>query len=315
MLGDAGMKLLSRKIRNSDITVHHCKTRKAGPTIAITANLHGDECNGVAVVFKLLELLKNLQRGSVVLYPSLNPLGLQKLTRSLPGWSQDINRRFPGYNKGDELDRHVALIWKDLSSYELNAVIDVHTDSGNAFPYVLIDRVLHSNDLLQRASWELADVTGLFSIWEYQTKKYKQFRLDRSLAGAVLNQMKVPSITIEVGPRRHLKPASVDVALLAIHRVLHQHKMLPTAPEPRFSFPRGIWRRVSGPRTISEGLILPVATPGKRLVAGDVIGKMISKDGLLQQEVMATETCVVLAFPDKGYLCPGQTICTLAVVE
>ena len=83
--------------------------------------------------------------------------------------------------KGDELDRQVALIWNDLSSYELSAVIDIHTDSGNSFPYVLVDRVIGSNDRLRRASWELANETGLFSIWEYRLNEYQQYRLDRSL--------------------------------------------------------------------------------------------------------------------------------------
>ena len=127
--------------------------------------------------------------------------------------------------------------------------------------------------------------------------------------------MKVPSITIEVGPRRHLNSEAVEIAFAAVWRTLHYHKMLPKPPEKTLSFPNGIWRRVSGPRSVCEGLVLPVSAVGNRLTEGEVIAEIIDKDGLLQQKIVATETCVILAFPDKGYIASGQTVCTLAVVE
>ena len=308
------MRTRVRKLRGSDITVHECSSG-SGPTIAVTSNLHGDECNGVAVAYRLLSLLKNLRRGMVVLYPSLNPKGLIKSSRSLPGWRQDINRCFPGDPNGDELHRHAHRIWTDLDSYELSAVIDVHTDSNYACPYVLVDRVLDGSERLQRSSWELADLTGLFAVWEYPLMEYQQFKLDKSLAGAVLNTMKVPSITIEVGPRRSLLPSAVDVAVDSIHRILQHYGMLHSAPPVEFSFPRGIWQRRSGPRVKYEGLVLPRAIPGELLRSGDVIALIISSEGVCQQEVKATQTCVVLSFPDKGYISAGQTICTLAVPD
>jgi len=309
------MKLQSRRIRNSDIIVHYCKTNKPGPTIAITSNIHGDECNGVAVVHKLLENSKDLICGSLVLYPSLNPRGLKQMVRSLPGWKQDINRRFPGNNSGDNLDRHVALIWKDLASYQLSAVIDLHTDSGNSCPYVLVDRVINTNESLQRSIWELASVTGLFAVWEYRMKEYKQFHLDKSLAGAILNRMKIPSITIEVGPRRFLNASSVMVGYNSVIRVLHHYKMVEKAPSIVERLPRGIWRRKSGPTAISDGLILPIAKPGEILKVCDPIATIINEEGLLQEEINTDEVMVVLSFPDNGYIQAGQTVCTIAVAE
>jgi hypothetical protein len=51
-------------------------SREPGATVAIGANLHGDECTGVGVVHALIrELPAALRAGSVVLYPSLNPKG------------------------------------------------------------------------------------------------------------------------------------------------------------------------------------------------------------------------------------------------
>ncbi len=45
-----------------------------GPVVAVTANIHGDESTGVAVVQELDRWLReHLVKGMVVLYPSLNP--------------------------------------------------------------------------------------------------------------------------------------------------------------------------------------------------------------------------------------------------
>ena len=59
---------------------------RGGPVVCIGANLHGDECTGLGVVHSLAELLPHeLGAGTVHLYPSLNPLGLEQATDRTSG--------------------------------------------------------------------------------------------------------------------------------------------------------------------------------------------------------------------------------------
>ncbi|MCA9573755.1 MAG: succinylglutamate desuccinylase/aspartoacylase family protein, partial [Myxococcales bacterium] len=107
----------------------------AGPVVAITANIHGDEATGVAVVQELDRwLAERLLKGAVVLYPSLNPAGLSNRTRVLPPDGADLNRLFPGHRDGSESERHAASIWKDLAARRVGLVIDLHADSARSIP-------------------------------------------------------------------------------------------------------------------------------------------------------------------------------------
>ena len=79
-----------------------------GPRVAVTAGIHGDELEGLYVCHRLAAWLDELERsnptallGQVELYPALNPLGLDTLTRSVPVFDSDLNRSFPGSQQGD----------------------------------------------------------------------------------------------------------------------------------------------------------------------------------------------------------------------
>ena len=60
-------------------------TGRSGPNAVVTANIHGDETTGVGVIHNLARCLPDLLlRGSVYLYPTLNPDGLAACSRVLP---------------------------------------------------------------------------------------------------------------------------------------------------------------------------------------------------------------------------------------
>ena len=74
-----------------------------GPRVAVVAGIHGDELEGLYVCHRLANWLEELQRtdnhgllGSIELYPAINTLGLDTLTRGLPVFDTDLNRAFPG---------------------------------------------------------------------------------------------------------------------------------------------------------------------------------------------------------------------------
>src|SRR5262245_8613177 len=68
------------------LPVVQLRAPEPGPVVIVTANVHGDEVTGVVAVHRLDDrLAATLLRGSVVLYPSLNPQGLQQQQRVQPG--------------------------------------------------------------------------------------------------------------------------------------------------------------------------------------------------------------------------------------
>src|SRR5262245_30147909 len=78
-----------------------------GPRVAIVSGIHGDELEGLYVCHRLAARLEAIEaahpgalRGSLELYPALNPLGLDTLQRRVPIYDVDLNRIFPGHPQG-----------------------------------------------------------------------------------------------------------------------------------------------------------------------------------------------------------------------
>ncbi|MDR2844097.1 MAG: succinylglutamate desuccinylase/aspartoacylase family protein, partial [Candidatus Symbiothrix sp.] len=74
------------------------KGKKSKKRICIVTGTHGDELEGQYVCFELARRLnENLGYlyGDVEIYPALNPLGVDSITRGFPAFDLDMNRIFP----------------------------------------------------------------------------------------------------------------------------------------------------------------------------------------------------------------------------
>ena len=60
------------------------------------------------------EAFENL-KGIVDIYPAMNPLGIDSITRGIPAFDLDMNRLFPGNIDGNMTEYLAAEIIKDVS--------------------------------------------------------------------------------------------------------------------------------------------------------------------------------------------------------
>lgn len=290
-----------------------------GPVLCVGANLHGDECTGLGVVHGLDRLLPGiLERGRVHLYPSLNPLGLEQASRRLPGDALDPNRAFPGSARGSRAERHAERLWRDLMGRRPELYIDLHTDTGGAVPYAIVDRVVRGPRAAALAARcrVLAAASGLTVLGEYPPDRYVRFDLDRSLPGALVNGPGVPALTLEVGPRRRVDPVAVAQAAEGVLGVLHSLGMggAPAAVHPS-RMDGGPWRRESGPRTGRSGVLVPVLGPGARFQRGAALAEVRSLDGEIRERLHAADAGFVVALPEVTHVEIGTSCATLAVKE
>jgi predicted deacylase len=106
--------------------VHVVNGRHAGPTVFLTAAIHGDELNGVEVINRVLELtaLKRL-RGCLLAVPVVNVFGFLNRSRYLPD-RRDLNRSFPGRERGSIAARLAHLVATQIVD-QSDFGIDLHT--------------------------------------------------------------------------------------------------------------------------------------------------------------------------------------------
>ncbi|MEX2496563.1 MAG: succinylglutamate desuccinylase/aspartoacylase family protein [Woeseia sp.] len=99
-----------------------------GPTLCLTAAVHGDELNGIEMVRRVMHDLdpKKLS-GAVIGVPIVNLQGFRSGSRYLPD-RRDLNRYFPGNPNGSAASR-IAYSFFTQVIRKCDALIDLHTGS------------------------------------------------------------------------------------------------------------------------------------------------------------------------------------------
>jgi predicted deacylase len=124
----------------------------------------------------------------VDVYPAINPLGIDSITRGIPGFDLDMNRIFPGSENGSMPEYIASNIIDDLSKSA--AVIDIH--ASNIFleeiPQVRI------NELSRDTLVPLAKLLNTDYIWVHSSATVLESTLAYSL-----NTTGTPTLVVEMG--------------------------------------------------------------------------------------------------------------------
>ena len=127
-----------------DVPVIIERSKKPGPTILITAGIHGDELNGVEIVRQIIAKgINKPKKGTVICIPVLNIFGFINMEREFPD-GRDLNRVFPGTSNGSLASRVAHKLIVDIIPH-VDLIIDgghcgiepttvVHLEDGS--PYV-----------------------------------------------------------------------------------------------------------------------------------------------------------------------------------
>jgi uncharacterized protein len=324
---------------SGDVPVLVLGEASLGPTVAVTANLHGDETVGVGVVHELAARLERLPlHGMIWMLPSLNPGGLEAGSRRVPEDQADLNRCFPGDESGTPSEKRARAIWTALVDLRPELVVDIHADCAGHLPYVILDHAvaLHgapASEMARRLD-RFGQATGLTVVRDHAPRQYRALKLDRSLSGALVNVARVPALTLEVGPRRFAEPAAVLTGVRALIGLFAEIGVLDTpslevaflagrpSDWPGFGLsshptrlPGGPWRREPGPCTKGEGLLFPMVLPGTRVVTGDILAELRSLSGEIKERLVATTPGFVLGLVEVSSVRAGTPCMVLAIAE
>ena len=80
--------------------------------VCIVTGTHGDELEGQYVCYELNRILQehsDCLKGIVEIYPALNPLGVDSISRGIPMFDLDMNRIFPGDENGAVAEHDASL--------------------------------------------------------------------------------------------------------------------------------------------------------------------------------------------------------------
>lgn len=103
--------------------------RRTGPSVWLSAAVHGDEINGVDIIRRVLERLQPRDlAGQLIAVPIVNVFGFINQSRYLPD-RRDLNRSFPGSLRGSLAARIAHLFMAEIVD-RCTFGIDLHTGSN-----------------------------------------------------------------------------------------------------------------------------------------------------------------------------------------
>lgn len=146
--------ILRRQVRNSKQTydisvpgqrplvVEQWVGPNPGPVLFISAGMHGDEVNGVALLQRARRAIsiKDLA-GTLIFVPVLNLTGFRQAKRCFQPYNVDLNRAFPGSPTGAPVQVLAHTIFSEVVAHS-DAGIDLH-DAGERnilLPHVRVHR-------------------------------------------------------------------------------------------------------------------------------------------------------------------------------
>lgn len=159
--------------------------------ICIVTGVHGDELEGQFVCYELARRIQaqpECLTGIVDIYPAMNPMGIDSITRGIPMFDLDMNRIFPGNPDGAVPEYIASQVIADMKGADY--AIDIH--ASNIFLQE-IPQARISEQTAQRLL-PYAEKLGLDFIWVHSAATVLEATLAHSL-----NSIGVPTIVVEMG--------------------------------------------------------------------------------------------------------------------
>jgi len=267
-------------------------TGKAGKRICIVTGTHGDELEGQYVCAQLAKILndgKQKLSGIVDIYPALNPLGIDTVTRGFPMFDLDMNRIFPGSPSGSLAEVAAYDIMRDIEGADM--CIDIH--SSNIFlreiPQV---RISEQNEA---ALMPYALMLNVDLVWIHASATVLESTLAHSL-----NMRGVKTLVVEMGVGMRITEGFCMQLVYGILNFLRELGMWKGAGgqtrKPFVSKDHG----VSFLNSDAGGIFIPCAAHGSYVSSGNCIGMVIDPlTGAVVEETLAP--CDGLLFTLREY--------------
>jgi len=232
-----------------------------GPTLCLTAGVHGDELNGVEVARRAFAKVDPKElRGTLIALPAINAEGVRTGNRYLSD-RRDLNRAFPG-SAGGSVARIIAhAVFTRILSH-CDALVDLHTASNNRANIPQIRA-----DLSDPKIRELAIHFGL-GIVIAGSGPDGSLRREAAKAG-------IAAIIYEAGEPYRFQEEEIDRGVQGVKNVMafldmidHEEQEI---PDTRI-YQKSKWVR-AGLR--QGGFFFPTAELGNTVQAGDLLGTVV----------------------------------------
>jgi predicted deacylase len=260
-----------------------------GPTLCLTAAVHGDELNGVEMVRRVLhDINADKLSGAIIGVPIVNVQGFRRGSRYLPD-RRDLNRYFPGNPTGSAAARIAYSFFTNVVAH-CDALVDLHTGSFERANLPQIRADLRNPDVVT-----LTQGFGAMVIL-HSTPAVGTLRHAATEAG-------IPAVTLEAGGPLQLELNEVKHGVKGIQTLISaigmmRKKRLWANPEP-------VYYRSSWVRADSGGILLADVSLGSTVREGDLLGTITDPMSNASSELRSPYSGRIIGMARNQVVMPG----------
>ncbi len=260
-----------------------------GPTLCLTAAVHGDELNGIEMVRRIFHDIEPRKlSGALIGVPIVNVQGFRRGSRYLPD-RRDLNRYFPGNPNGSAAARIAHSLFVDVIA-NCDALIDLHTGSFERTNLPQLRANLRDPDVVTLTHGFGAMVV-LHSKPTIGTLRYAA-----TLAG-------IPAVTVEAGGPSQLELAEVKHGVKGVESLLTTLGM--TRKRRLWGNPEPVYYRSSWVRADNGGILLSDVSLGSTVRKGDLLGTITDPMSNARTELRSPYSGRIIGMARNQVVMPG----------
>ena len=274
-----------------------------GPIVWLSSTVHGDEICGIEIIRRVLEHLNpRAMAGTVLAVPIVNVHGFNTGDRYLPD-RRDLNRSFPGSERGSLASRIAHLMMKEIIS-KSSVGIDLHTgsDGRTNLPQV-------RGDLDDRSTLELA-TTFAAPIAIHSSVRDGSLRQAATEAGAAV-------LLYEGGEASRFDPQAIKAGTQGVIRVLKSLNIITPNPtstaEPAQNL--AVSRQTTWARATRSGILHLETELGAHVAATETIATIYDPFGKRLSRIQSKLTGLVIGATQIPLVNRGDAIAHIAAIE
>lgn len=275
------------------IPVMGVRGRHEGPTLWLSAAMHGQELSGIPVVWEIIKERVDPEtlRGTVVGSPLLNPFSFNGRTYFTPEDGYNVNRVFPG-DKDGLLTHRLANLIVEEAVQRCDYLIDFHCNVSSAMYFSIIKG--SEQEEAFRKSKEMAEAFGVTTI--EMILEHEAHRTGTMTDEA--RKMGKPMLVLELIPWRMIYPQAVRVGVRGTLNVMKQLGMIDGQIEPQDEIDVLDGRLSRTELKVTRGgLVKKFVDVGDAIEEDQVIGQIVDAYGDAVEEIVSSVDGWLLAWP------------------
>lgn len=275
--------------------------KSVGPTLFVSAAIHGDEIIGVEIIRRLsrMKILSRI-KGTLILIPVVNSYGFLGMSRYLPD-RRDLNRVFPGIENGSPASQLAYIFMQEIVS-KCDFGVDLHSGA------------IHRENLPQiRANLDdpiVKEIAKAFGASVMLNSNLRDGSLREAAQGVGCNML-----LYEAGEALRFNETAIRIGVKGVLGVMREIGMLPKlkprkAPLEPIQPVSSHWLRAP-----MSGLMRAAYSLGDVVKKGAVIASVSGPLGEIEEDVTAKYSGVIIGRTNLPIVNRGDALFHIARVD